>query len=67
MTCKHEMLSFGSGDYYLFCDQCGDRWVKHREGRREYGFGVDGREIGADPTACIEGFSDRRARRVPEL
>ena len=25
--CIHEALSFGSGDYYLICDECGRYWV----------------------------------------
>lgn len=26
--CSHNTLTFGSGDYYLFCDQCGARWCR---------------------------------------
>lgn len=25
--CRHERLRFGSGDYYLFCQDCPARWV----------------------------------------
>jgi hypothetical protein len=25
--CKHIKLEFGSGDYYLFCKTCDNKWV----------------------------------------
>lgn len=25
--CRHERLRFGSGCYYLFCDDCYQKWV----------------------------------------
>jgi hypothetical protein len=25
--CAHKLLTFGSGDYYIFCSGCGARWV----------------------------------------
>ena len=24
--CQHERLDFGSGDYYIFCHDCGRAW-----------------------------------------
>jgi ribosomal protein S27E len=24
--CEHENLYFGSGDYYIFCEDCGHTW-----------------------------------------
>ncbi len=65
MTCKHETLMFGSGDYYVFCQECGDRWIKGRLGRQEYGPCTNGKMIGGDPTACVPGFADSRFR-VPD-
>lgn len=26
--CDHATIHFGSGDYYLFCHDCGARWVR---------------------------------------
>ena len=26
-NCEHKVLSFGSGDYYIFCANCDARWV----------------------------------------
>lgn len=26
--CKHERLNFGSGDYYICCQNCGRSWVQ---------------------------------------
>ena len=28
--CRHEKLTFGSGDFYVFCVDCGRSWV-HRK------------------------------------
>ena len=25
--CEHDFLHFGSGDFYVFCYECGHRWV----------------------------------------
>ncbi len=29
--CKHVFLNFGSGDYYIFCKDCGRSWVQRGE------------------------------------
>lgn len=36
--CEHKELVFGSGDYYIFCGECGRSWImednwKHNIGR----------------------------------
>jgi hypothetical protein len=31
--CEHKAIYFGSGDYYLFCHNCGARWVCTNEVR----------------------------------
>lgn len=31
-TCQHERLSWGSGDYYLFCMGCPAQWVMRGTG-----------------------------------
>ena len=30
--CRHDKLIFGSGDYYVFCEECGRSWVKRAQG-----------------------------------
>ena len=27
VECRHSLLRFGSGDYYIFCTECPARWV----------------------------------------
>ncbi len=35
-ACNHESLAFGSGDYYVTCQQCGLFWVMMGRDRPEY-------------------------------
>lgn len=44
----HATLTFGSGDYYVFCNACGRKWAMMGSGP-EYGLDKDGHWIGADP------------------
>ena len=32
MTCKHLSLRFGSGGFYVFCDECNVAWVAVKKG-----------------------------------
>lgn len=48
--CRHLSLAFGSGDYYIFCQDCDARWVAHNAIQSEYGYDSDGKPVGADPS-----------------
>jgi hypothetical protein len=53
VDCEHNTLMFGSGDYYIFCQDCNARWGALRDGVPEYEFGSDGKiRVGCDPTVC---------------
>jgi len=45
--CRHLNISFGSGDYYIFCNDCPAKWVAHNDHQPEYGY-EDGKAVGAD-------------------
>jgi hypothetical protein len=63
--CKHESLQFGSGDYYIFCHECGRKWCMMSNFIPEYTLGPVGKSIaGADPSNCVPGFSDGRPRKA---
>ena len=48
--CAHDTLHFGSGDYYVFCHECGGQWGRISGSIDEYRFGQDGKiEVGCDP------------------
>ena len=51
--CLHETLQFNSGDYYIFCADCGSKWCAHNAEDREYDFLPDGSRVGADPSVCV--------------
>jgi len=46
--CFHPELTFGSGDYYIFCNRCGRKWATMGD-HPEYGQDSHGQPIGADP------------------
>jgi len=50
-ACDHAELTFGSGDYYIFCHACGRKWAVMGKGD-EYGI-VNGKPVGAD--ASLQG------------
>lgn len=65
MTCQHDRLYFGSGDYYVFCMNCNAFWARMGIGRMEYGKDANGCEIGADPLAANKKFvSDLKLRVI---
>ena len=45
-TCGHEKLTFGSGDFYIFCVDCGRSWIHKNTAddtiSYDHGHGVDG-------------------------
>ena len=51
---NHAVLNFGSGDYYIFCQSCGRKWILHGDGKStqpEYMLRKDGRSlVGGDPS-----------------
>jgi hypothetical protein len=47
--CQHNRLAFGSGDYYIFCQDCSRSWMMCDSSRAEYGNGPDGNRIGGVP------------------
>lgn len=51
--CNHNRLYFGSGDYYIFCDECKRSWV------------ISGDMDYPDPNSCVTGFYDERPRVKP--
>ena len=58
--CEHETLQFSSGDYYIFCVDCGGKWCAHNASSREYD-SLTG--VGADPNVCVapgNGLSGQR-------
>ncbi len=54
--CDHPKLQFGSGDYYIFCQACGGRWVRTGHDRPEYGIDKDGKEVGGNPSVANQGI-----------
>lgn len=55
--CEHLTLRFGSGDYYIFCQDCSAYWGALNPSIREYGYGPDGKiNVGCDPTVCTNTF-----------
>lgn len=48
VSCDHPTLFFGSGDYYIFCQNCHRKWVMCCQGF-EYGTSATGEAIGATP------------------
>ena len=62
--CSHLVLQFNSGDYYIFCVDCGGKWCAHSLNGREYGQDAKGDHIGADSSVCIApGMNLSGARR----
>lgn len=47
--CFHPELTFGSGDYYIFCNRCGRKWATMGN-YPEHGHDSHGHPIGADPS-----------------
>lgn len=39
--CEHEILRFGSGDYYVFCTDCLRTWVKMKPGSMDQAYAGD--------------------------
>lgn len=31
--CLHEILHFGSGAFFIFCKQCSQTWIAHKDAR----------------------------------
>lgn len=62
--CQHDRLHFGSGDYYVMCEQCGCVWGKLNGRQPEYGLDERGKQIGCDPLACDTSFVADGTRRV---
>lgn len=65
-NCMHLRLFLGSGDYYVFCRDCGAAWMRRGNSQRpEYGLLANGTPVGADPGEAnkytIEWHEDRRA------
>lgn len=36
VDCRHEKLTFGSGDFYVFCVECNRSWVHCKNGDQPY-------------------------------
>lgn len=53
--CTHQELTFGSGDFYVFCTACGAWWMRRGEGKPEYGTDASGKAIGAAPEESNRG------------
>lgn len=53
--CRHETLTFGSGDYYIFCQECNACWAAVSHIQPEYGHDAQGKPIGANPDICNKG------------
>lgn len=51
--CKHNRLYFGSGDYYIFCEECNRFWV------------ITGQGDNADSNSCVPEFHDDTPRVRP--
>jgi len=47
--CDHPVVSFQSGDYYVFCRVCDARWGAIKTGQDEYGTDATGKSIGCAP------------------
>jgi hypothetical protein len=65
--CRHEELTFGSGDYYLFCNACGATWMTKSVADAQHGeFGVtkDGRRVGGCPQEANKGEGALLSGRV---
>ncbi len=64
--CDHERLTFGSGDYYIFCSDCSARWgALNWAIGMEYEYGADGKiRVGCDPSVCTntQQFPDARVK-----
>ncbi len=60
MACLHEKLSFGSGDYYLFCDDCRCSWVMRVEQALQPGELVEGIDHNQGEASGLSG--ERRVR-----
>lgn len=58
--CAHEKLLFGSGDYYIFCQDCPARWCIHNPILPEYEYGPNGKlRVGADASMCSHAVTIR--------
>lgn len=53
--CDHKTLMFGSGDYYIFCQDCGAKWMGHDGSSQEYGVSATGKPVGATPETSNKG------------
>ena len=51
--CTHDVLRFGSGDYYIFCSDCGGKWAAMSYSQSEYGTGKYGNPVGANSSVCV--------------
>jgi len=63
--CFHPELTFGSGDYYIFCNRCGRKWATMGD-QLEYGHDSQGQPIGADPLKAnkLKDFTKLHQNRV---
>ena len=51
--CDHARLTFGSGDYYIFCADCPAKWGALNPNIPEYDFNPRGNlVVGCDPSMC---------------
>ena len=49
INCTHDRLHFGSGDYYIFCDDCSATWV-----HKVFGGGADN-DLGGSNQSTAQG------------
>lgn len=63
--CEHKRLGFGSGAYYLICQDCNQYWAAVG-GQPEYGTDANGRPIGANPKIIGLGPRDGASRVAPD-
>lgn len=66
--CDHKELWFGSGDFYIFCQNCGARWATISWQQPEYGYDKDGKPIGVCPEDANKGEGSRLSgtKRIKE-
>jgi len=37
IDCEHKKLMFGSGDYYIFCEECHKSWIMEDDHKNNVG------------------------------